>query len=76
MEYSFEYCVEKSIVLKVGCQPYWNKFDITGIQICKNGTMMQHYSDEKTRSAMMSRVELIGETKCLMPCTFMEYKVS
>ena len=38
--------------------------------------MMQHYSDEKTRSAMMSRVELIEETKCLMPCTFMEYKVS
>ena len=62
--------------MKAGCQPYWNKFNMKGIQICKNGSMLNHYSNERTTISLMSREELIETTKCLMPCSFMEYKVS
>ena len=75
-QYNFEFCVEKHIVMKAGCQPYWNKLNMKGIQICKNGSMLNHYSNERTTISLMSRKELIETTKCLMPCSFMEYKVS
>lgn len=75
-QYNFEFCVERHIVMKAGCQPYWNKFNMKGIQICKNGSMLNHYSNERTTISLMSREELIETTKCLMPCSFMEYKVS
>ena len=38
--------------------------------------MLNHYSNETTTISLMSRKELIETTKCLMPCLFMEYKVS
>ena len=37
---------------------------------------MNLYTAERGRLAMMYRNELIAETKCLMPCTYMEYEVS
>ena len=76
IDYNFDHCIEKSIVTKAGCQPYWNKFDIKGIQFCNNGTMLKRYTQERNRASMMYRNELIEASKCLMPCSFMEYKVS
>ena len=75
-DYNFDHCIEKSIVKKVGCQSFWNKYNMKGIDICNNGTMMKLYTAERGRLAMMYRNELIEETKCLMPCTYMEYEVS
>ena len=62
--------------MKAGCQPYWNKFNIAGIQFCKNGTMLKRYTQERNKASMMYRNELIEASKCPMPCSFMEYKVS
>ena len=75
-EYDFDHCIEKQIVQRVGCQPYWNKHNIMGINICENGTMLKLYTSERNRMSYMSRKELIRESKCLMPCTYMEYKVN
>ena len=60
---------------KVGCQSFWNKYDMKGIDICKN-EKMKLYTAERGRLGMMYREELIAVTNCLMPCTYMEYDVS
>ena len=39
-DYNFDPCIEKSIVKKVGCQSFWNKYNMKGIDICNNGTGM------------------------------------
>ena len=49
--------------MKAGCQPYWNKFNIKGIQFCKNGTMLKHYTQERNKASMMYRNELIDASQ-------------
>ena len=68
--------MEKSIVTKAGCQPYWNRFDMGGTPFCKNASTLQQYSDEVTKFSYLYKNELVGETKCLIPCSFTEYKVN
>ena len=75
-EYNFAYCVEKRIVTKAGCKPYWSKFDIEGMPFCQNVTMLEYYSNISSSFQLMFKNELLGETNCLIPCSFTEYKVS
>ena len=75
-QYDFAYCVEKNLVAKGGCQPYWNKFNISDRPFCANGSMLKQYSDASISFTRMYKKELLEETKCLIPCTFMEYEVS
>ena len=74
--YNFAYCVEKSIVTKAGCQPYWNKYNISEMPFCANASMLKEYSDESISHSRMYKNELLKKTKCLLPCTFIEYKVT
>ena len=37
--------------------------------------MLKQYDQEQWTVYMMGMEELIETTKCLLPCTFMEYKV-
>ena len=62
--------------MKAGCQPYWNKLEIEGMPTCENFSMLEQYGNIVGKFAWMHRSELIKETKCEMPCSFMEYKVS
>ena len=68
--------MEEYVVRKVGCQPPWRKFDFTGIPVCDSWQLLDMYGQ---KSAIMAETEggkVTKETKCLLPCSFMEYKVN
>ena len=73
--YNFAECVEKVIMLNVGCQPPWRRFSVEGLPLCDNSNLLTQFGNEYGRIITMVKNELIEETKCLAPCTFMEYKV-
>ena len=75
-DYNFSRCVKRSILRKAGCQPPWMKSNMKGLPLCENKTSFGHYDYEKFRVFFMNTQQLIEDTKCLMPCTFMEYKVN
>ena len=63
------------MVRQTGCQPPLRRFNFTGVPECDTWDLMWKYSDH---SAGLSETEggmVIEKTKCLLPCTFMEYKV-
>ena len=75
-QYNFAYCIEKSVATKAGCQPHWNKFNVSNIPFCSNASMLKKYSDESTSFSKMHKKELLEKSKCLIPCIFTEYKVT
>ena len=76
-DYNFARCVDEYIVKKVGCQPPWRRFTFDDVPSCDNWTMLNRYGEVSSRfSERMSNDEVIRITQCLLPCTFMEYKVS
>ena len=79
-DYNFALCVEKSIVAKTGCLPFWNKFmndhDEVEMPICENTSMLNQYGVIYYEMQVMPRDDLIKTTGCLMPCSFVEYTVS
>ena len=73
--YTLAYCIEEYIVRQANCQPHWRTFDFEGVPTCDNWSMLNKYDDVKWNIAVMGFEEVIETTKCLYPCTFMEYKV-
>ena len=73
--YNFAHCVERSIAQTVGCQPHWHNFRVETLPICNNVPVLTNYSDIEGTFAWKNTNELIEATKCLMPCSFTEYKV-
>lgn len=61
---------------KADCQPPWRMSTIENMPICDNWTQLMNYKKEYDRVWHMFRDEVIEYTKCLFPCTFMEYRVS
>ena len=74
-QYNFAYCLEKSIVTRAGCQPYWSKYNVSTMPFCSNTSMLQKYSDVSLNFSKLYKNELIETSKCLRPCSFTEYKV-
>ena len=61
---------------ELGCQPHWRRFTVDGLPVCSNATQIYHYSEGYQNFYWnWNRKMLIEKTECLMPCTFMEYKV-
>ena len=75
-QYNFAHCIEKSVAIKAGCQPHWNKFNVSEVPFCLNASMLKKYSDVSNSFSKMYKKELLEKTKCLIPCTFTEYKVT
>ena len=76
-DYILAQCVEEYIVGQAGCQPPWRRFTFVEIPLCDNWTLLTQYSHEKTRVLSdMTRDELLDTSKCLLPCSFIEYKVN
>ena len=74
--YSFSGCVHEYVMRKAGCQPPWRRFSVEGLPICDNWALLNKYTIENSKvGSDMVKDELIAETKCMFPCTFMEYKV-
>ena len=75
-DYSMADCIEKSIITKAGCQPHWRRVTVDEMPVCDNVSMILQYDEEFWKYIDLSRRELFGESKCRLPCSFMEYKVS
>ena len=75
-DYNLGHCVEKSVMRKTGCQPPWRKINVFGLPLCDNFTLLAKYGSEFERVGRMVREDVVENTKCLMPCSFMEYEVS
>ena len=74
--YNFGQCVERTIMTRAGCQPPWSRTDLHGLlPLCDNWSLLTRYHNERYRLWLMDNENLINDTKCLMPCIFMEYKV-
>ena len=74
-DYNFGECVEASLISKAGCQSYWSRINLD-LPLCDNDSLMEKNSDEYWAAMHLGKHELINQTECLMPCTFMEYKVT
>ena len=75
-DYNFSRCVKRSILRKAGCQPPWMKSNMKGLPLCENKTSFGQYDYEKFRVFFMNTQQLMEDTQCPRPCTFMEYRVS
>ena len=73
--YTLTYCIEEYIVRQANCQPHWRTFDFTGVPLCENRTLLSKYDEAKWNITVMGSEEVMEITRCLLPCTFMEYKV-
>ena len=76
LDYEFATCLEKSVVASIGCQPTWRQFSMNEEPLCDSWNLLSPYGDKIESLANMDRSELFEATKCVMPCTFMEYKES
>ena len=48
-----------------------------GLPVCDNWTLLDKYSEENLNiKDTMTKEDIIDATMCLMPCSFMEYRVS
>ena len=75
-DYNFADCVERSIIARVGCQPPWRRITVDEIPLCLNYSMLHTYGRiYEYDYGKMSKEKLIETSKCLMPCTYMEYEV-
>ena len=57
-----------------GCQPKWSRVN-EDQPLCDNKNMSEKYSWLYYEFGKLEREDLIKHTKCLMPCSYMEYKV-
>ena len=77
--YNFAQCVEEQVTKKAGCKLPWTKFDVEGLPLCDNMTMLKHYSHMHFQNLIHesnSLSKIMSNTGCSMPCSYMEYKVS
>ena len=75
-DYNLGHCVEKSVMRKIGCQPQWRRVNISGLPICDNGTMLDKFAHKYKNAVEYGKNAIKKRTNCLVPCTFMEYKVT
>ena len=62
---------------RAGCQPPWSRSPGDGdLPVCDNMTSLKKYQEEfKWNVYNNDRDGIIKATKCLAPCSFIEYKV-
>ena len=59
-----------------GCQPPWRRFSVDHLPICDNMKMLNHFGKVYDRMMNKFRDDIIETTKCRLPCSYLEYKVS
>ena len=74
--YDFTFCLEKNIIKTVGCQPPWRRFIVENQSFCDNLSMLDKYGNQMDEFFNTGKIDLFEKTECLIPCFFMEYRVS
>ena len=76
-EYDFEICLDRSLITNAGCEPPWGGWRVMeSVPTCDNLTLLLSYDEEYWKFFTSDEKRLFEVSKCLMPCSFMEYKVS
>ena len=75
-EYDLGTCLERSLITRAGCQPPWRRVTVEEYPICDDWTMMDSYDTEFWNFYNSDRKTLFKNSDCLMPCSFIEYKVN
>ena len=75
-DYRFAKCLENRILSQVGCQPFWikRKLDLT-LPPCQNATQFDKILEKYDLLQQLALDDLITDSGCLMPCSYMKYKV-
>ena len=76
LDFNFAQCVFRTIMMRVGCQPHWRQFSVDGLPLCNNLSLLTQFANEFERVGALVKDKIIEDTQCLLPCSFMEYKVS
>ena len=64
------------MISKVGCQPYWLDYIVTGIDSCSEVKKLEEFLQNiAVLRASSNERDLLREYDCLKPCKYMEYKV-
>ena len=74
-DYNIGDCIERGLMTIAGCQPPWRRVSVEGLPLCDKNETLNKFSKERQDSWEMMRSELYVKTKCLMPCSYMEFKV-
>ena len=75
-DYNFGHCVDKSVMARVGCQPKWSRVSMEDMPLCDNSSLLWNYHVEYLTLTATGSYGITEMTKCLLPCSFMEYKVA
>ena len=75
-EYDLGTCLDRSLITRAGCQPPWRRVTVEEYPICDDWTMFFSYDTEYWNFYNSDRKTLFKNSDCLMPCSFIEYKVN
>ena len=75
-EYNLVSCLDRSLITRAGCQPYWSRVTLDDFPVCDNETLLDSFDIEYWKFYNADKNRLSKLSNCRMPCTFMEYKVS
>ena len=75
-EYVFQNCINKKMIVKLGCQPFWLDHIQTDFQKCSEvSKLFEFIYDMGKLNQISTEKELVEKYSCSKPCTYMEYKV-
>ena len=61
---------------KAGCQPHWRRFSFEGLPVCDNYTLLNdRFANLYSKYYNLHLKKIMEKSNCLIPCSFMEYKV-
>ena len=71
--YSFKKCIKIFVATKIGCKSKWDNF--SNLPECKTTKKLVEYEKENHKIHFMEQTEMIEYTGCLLPCTYLEFKL-
>ena len=74
-EYDLGSCLDRSLITRAGCQPPWRRVTVEEFPVCDNATLLEYYDTKFWNFYNSDRKTLFEKSDCLMPCSFIEYKV-
>ena len=74
-DYNFGQCVDRSVIMSAGCQPPWSSVNVEDIPFCANHTELKNHAVAFLQHANMGLHDLSERSKCMLPCSFIEYEV-
>ena len=75
-DYVFDSCVKDNIAKEVGCKPFWISRNISALGNCTQRSELTRFLRRVRWSAGMDDKTLFDSFGCLMPCSYIDYKLA